>query len=98
MPAADEEQRQRGSPTAVAAALGLAGVAIQAGARSALGTLWSVNDSASADLMAEFYRQLSDPGVSKAIALQRAQQKVARNPGYADPFYWAPYLLIGNWL
>jgi len=80
------------------AALGLAGVAIQAGARSALGTLWSVNDSAAADLMAEFYLQLSDPSVSKAIALQRAQQKVARNPSYADPFYWAPYLLIGNWL
>ena len=55
------------------AALGLAGVAIKAGARSALATLWHINDQASSELVAEFYRQLQDPAVSRARALQRAQ-------------------------
>jgi CHAT domain-containing protein len=80
------------------AALGLAGVAIQAGARSALGTLWSVNDIASAELMGEFYGQLHAQPVSKAVALQRAQQMLVRDPSRAHPYYWAPFLLIGNWL
>jgi CHAT domain-containing protein len=80
------------------AALGLAGVAIQAGARSALGTLWSVNDVASAELVGEFYGQLHAEPISKAVALQRAQQKLVHDPNRAHPYYWAPFLLIGNWL
>jgi CHAT domain-containing protein len=80
------------------AALGLAGVAIQAGARSALGTLWSVNDVAAAELVGEFYGQLHGQPISKAVALQRAQQKLVRDPNHGHPYYWAPFLLIGNWL
>ncbi len=80
------------------AALGLAGVAIQAGARSALGTLWSVNDVATAELVGEFYTQLRDQAISKAVALQRAQQKLVHDPNHAHPYYWSPFLLIGNWL
>jgi CHAT domain-containing protein len=80
------------------AALGLAGVAIQAGARSALGTLWTVNDAAAAELVAEFYAQLHAQPISKAVALQRAQQRVLRDANHAHPYYWAPFLLIGNWL
>jgi CHAT domain-containing protein len=80
------------------AALGLAGVAIQAGARSALGTLWSVNDVASAKLVGEFYGQLHGQPISKAMALQRAQQKVLRDANHGHPYFWAPFLLIGNWL
>ncbi|MBW2383279.1 MAG: CHAT domain-containing protein [Deltaproteobacteria bacterium] len=80
------------------AALGLAGVAWRAGARSALATLWSVNDQVAAELMAEFYAQLSDPSVSRAEALQRAQIKVLRAHTTRHPSYWAPYLLISSWL
>ena len=80
------------------AALGLAGVAIQAGARSALGTLWSVNDVATAELVGEFYKQLHDQPVSKAVALQRAQQMLVHDANHAHPYYWASFLLIGNWL
>jgi CHAT domain-containing protein len=80
------------------AALGLAGVAIKAGARSALATLWFINDEASAALIGEFYRQLRDPGVSKAIALQRAQQKLLDDRVYEHPAYWSPFLLLNNWL
>lgn len=81
------------------AALGLAGVAVKAGARSALATLWFVNDQASANLMTEFYSQLAgDRSISKARALQLAQQKMLADRRYHHPCYWAPYLLIGNWL
>jgi CHAT domain-containing protein len=80
------------------AALGLAGVAVKAGAKSALATLWYVNDEASSLLVVEFYRQLQDASISKAIALQRAQLKLLDDPRYRHPGYWSPYLLINNWL
>jgi len=80
------------------AALGLAGVAIKAGARSALATLWYINDEASAALIGEFYRQLREPAMSKAAALQRAQQKLIGDKVYEHPAYWSPFLLLNNWL
>jgi len=80
------------------AALGLAGVAIKAGARSALATLWFINDEASAELVSEFYRQLRNPKLSKAQALQRAQQKLLADRVYEHPAYWSPFLLLNNWL
>jgi CHAT domain-containing protein/lipopolysaccharide biosynthesis regulator YciM len=80
------------------AALGIAGIAVKAGARSALATLWRVDDDATATLMAEFYRQLQQPGVSRATALQHAQSKLVQDPRYDHPFYWAAFLLISNWL
>ncbi len=80
------------------AALGLAGVAIKAGARSALATLWQISDPASADLVADFYRGLKDPSLSRAAALQRAQLKMLADPRYEHPGFWSPFLLINNWL
>lgn len=80
------------------AALGLAGVAIKAGARSALATLWFINDEASAALISEFYRQLRTPSISKAVALQRAQIKLLGDRVYEHPAYWSPFLLLNNWL
>jgi CHAT domain-containing protein/Tfp pilus assembly protein PilF len=80
------------------AALGLAGVAVKAGARSAVATLWSVNDEASAGLIADFYRELKNPSVSRGVALQRAQVKLLSDPRYEHPGFWSPFLLINNWL
>lgn len=80
------------------AALGLAGVALKAGARSALATLWFINDEASATLISEFYRQLRNPSLSKAVALQRAQMKLLGDRVYEHPAYWSPFLLLNNWL
>jgi len=80
------------------AALGLAGVAIKAGARSALGTLWPVSDQAAAILVVDFYKQLEEPTVSRAHALQRAQQELLADARYAHPGYWSAFLLISNWL
>lgn len=80
------------------AALGLAGMAVKAGAKSALATLWFIEDEATAALISEFYKNLQDPAVSKAIALQQAQISLLKNPAHAHPSLWAPYLLINNWL
>jgi CHAT domain-containing protein/uncharacterized protein HemY len=81
------------------AALGLAGVALKAGARSTLATLWAVHDESTALLLGEFYGQLAGPGkVTKAGAIQRAQVKVLKDARFEHPGYWAPFLLIGNWL
>lgn len=81
------------------AALGLAGVAVKAGARSVLATLWSVHDESAARLMGQFYSHLrNDPAITKARALQLAQIKLLRDSEFDHPCYWAPYLLIGNWL
>ena len=78
--------------------MGLAGVAIKAGARSALATLWFIDDEASSELITEFYRQFQDPAISRAKALQRAQGKLLSNWRYEHPGYWAPFLLLNNWL
>lgn len=81
------------------AALGLAGVALKAGARSTLATLWSVHDESTALLIGEFYAQLAGAtAVTKARAVQLAQLKVLRDARFEHPGYWAPYLIIGNWL
>lgn len=77
------------------AALGLAGIAVRAGARSTLASLWSVDDQWTAKLMSEFYRNLNT-GISKAQALQRAQLTVFAKQ--KSPYFWAPYVLVGNWL
>lgn len=80
------------------AALGLAGMAVKAGARSALASLWFIDDEATSQLVTEFYKQLQDPLISKAVALQRAQLKISSEPIHDHPSYWAPFLLINNWL
>jgi len=79
------------------AALGLAGIAIKAGARSALATLWFIDDTATSVLVSEFYRQLQIP-LSKARALQNAQKMVLSQRRFRHPAYWSAFLLIGNWL
>ena len=80
------------------AVLGLAGVAMRSGARSTLATLWAVQDRSTADLMVRFYETLNQPGLSKAEALRQAQLSLLRSPQYQHPFYWAPFVLVGNWL
>ncbi len=82
------------------AALGLAGIAVRAGARSILATLWSVDDRSTAELMSKFYYELSNTNVSKAEALRRAQISLWNHPNedWKRPYFWASYVLVGNWL
>lgn len=78
------------------AALGLAGLAVRSGARSTAATLWSVQDDSTARLMNKFYQELSQNQVTKAEALRRAQLFLKQEINH--PFYWAPFVLVGNWL
>jgi filamentous hemagglutinin family protein len=78
--------------------LGLAGIAVRAGARSAMGSLWTIADEATTELMIEFYTNLNDPELSRAQALRNAQLSLLADPTYAHPFFWSPFLMINNWL
>jgi tetratricopeptide (TPR) repeat protein len=78
-------------------ALGMAGVAVQAGARSTLATLWQVDADSSALLMKVFYQGLKD-GLTKVEALRLAQLQLISNPQYQHPSHWAAFLLLGGWL
>jgi filamentous hemagglutinin family protein len=80
------------------AALGLGGVALKSGAKSAIATLWSVFDEVSYLTTTEFYRQIKKTGMSKAKALQTAQLKLIDHERYNHPGFWSPFILIGNWL
>jgi CHAT domain-containing protein len=81
----------------VRSALGLGGIAVKAGARSALATLWSVDDEATSLAVRSFYEAFKQPATEKADALQQAQNRLIQDETFAHPAYWAPFLLIGNW-
>lgn len=81
------------------ATLGLAGVAVRAGARSTLASLWQISDRSTALFIGEFYKQLAQANVTKAEALRQAQLALMKEyPNFSRPLYWAPYVLVGNWL
>ncbi|OQX05218.1 MAG: hypothetical protein BWK80_52515, partial [Desulfobacteraceae bacterium IS3] len=87
------------------AASGLAGLAVKAGVRSAMASLWNVDDEAACLTVTEFHRGFVR-GESKAKSLQDAQKKLIykeivsqdKQKDLTYPAYWAPFLLIGNWL
>jgi CHAT domain-containing protein len=80
------------------AALGMAGIAVRSGARSTLATLWTVNDESTAIFITEFYKHLVQPSASKALAVRQAQIKLLKSQMFKHPYYWAPFILVGNWL
>lgn len=87
------------------AVLGIAGVAVRAGARSTFASLWRVNDRSTAEFMKRLYQELLTANVSgtvnKAKALQKVQLDFLNNypdTNWKQPHYWAPFILIGNWL
>ena len=79
------------------AALGLAGVAAQARVRTTLASLWKVNDLATAEFMTKFYEALRD-GATVAQALQQTQLYFLNEPDLRRPYFWAPFVIVGNWL
>lgn len=80
------------------AALGLAGLSVRSGARSTLATLWAVNDQSTAEFMSVFYKELTGAGKGKAEALRATQVEILKHSDYSHPYYWAPFILVGNWL
>jgi len=82
----------------LAIVLGLAGIAVRAGALSTMSTLWQISDQSTAFMMQHFYAELISPNTTKAEALHRAQLALLHDYGDKSPFIWAPYVLVGNWL
>ncbi|MDX2228035.1 MAG: CHAT domain-containing protein [Leptolyngbyaceae cyanobacterium bins.349] len=81
------------------AALGMAGMAVRAGARSTIASLWQINDESTSLLMSRFYQELAKSKTTKAEALRQAQLAVLQEPRFRQhPYFWAPYVLVGNWL
>ncbi|MEE4154314.1 MAG: CHAT domain-containing protein [Erythrobacter sp.] len=79
------------------ASMGLAGAAVQAGARSALASLWQVSDLGTAELMRQFYARYAT-GASKADAMRGAQLALlGGGDEFADPNIWAAFTLLGSW-
>lgn len=66
-----------------------------AGAGNLLVSLWKVEDRSSAKLMVGFYRELIH-NKDNTTALQEAKKELIRNRTFAHPYYWAPFILIGN--
>ena len=68
---------------------------LDAGVPSVLASLWSVSDEATAKLMKYFYENLKS--MEKVKALRMAQAKLSTQDGFHHPYYWAPFILIGDW-
>lgn len=80
------------------AALGLAGVALRSGSNSTLASLWAVYDESTSRLMDKFYSVLTkNPKMTKAEALVIAQKDIRNNYNQYG-YYWAPFVLVGDWL
>lgn len=83
------------------AALGLAGVAIRAGARTTLASLWQINDASTAEFMIRFYQELNRGQITKAEALRNTQLaflQQSTDRDYNRPYHWSAFILVGNWL
>ena len=76
--------------------LGLSHAFMAAGSQRVLGTLWKVDDEATADWMRLFYLNLKRSR-SPADALHQAQLQMSQNPRWHSPYYWAGFTLEGNW-
>ena len=68
-----------------------------AGARAVVASLWEVDDESTAELMKRFYRAMLKEGRRPADALRAAQLEMSRSPRWSAPFYWAGFLLQGDW-
>ncbi|WP_413171186.1 CHAT domain-containing protein [Anabaena azotica] len=78
--------------------MGIAGTTVQAGASSAIASLWDLDDEASVTFTKEFYQHLGQPNINRAEALRLAQLALLENSNYDHPRYWSPYVLVGSWL
>jgi CHAT domain-containing protein/tetratricopeptide (TPR) repeat protein len=77
--------------------VGLTRAFMYAGTPTLMVSLWSVSDISTATLMGEFYRNLVKEKLSKTDALRKAQLSMLGNEKFAHPFYWAPFVLVGDW-
>lgn len=68
-----------------------------AGAKSAIVSLWQVDDESTASLMRNFYQELLENELSAPAALREAKRKIYRQSGWEHPYYWAAFTLHGDY-
>ena len=68
-----------------------------AGVPRVVASLWQVSDLGTAELMKRFYRGMLVDSLTPAAALRAAQRELAANPRWASPYFWAPFILQGDW-
>jgi CHAT domain-containing protein/predicted negative regulator of RcsB-dependent stress response len=68
-----------------------------AGVPSIVATLWEIADRSTAVLMKNFYANLKTKRMDKIESLRKAQIALLNHPQYSHPYYWAPFVLIGDW-
>ena len=59
-------------------------------------SLWPVSDTSTRDLVIDYYGELLR-GAGRGDALRRAQQRLRRTPSRTHPYYWAGFILSGQW-
>jgi CHAT domain-containing protein/Flp pilus assembly protein TadD len=69
---------------------------LYSGTPSVVVTLWNVSDQSTVEFMKSFYSNLESRSMNKAEALRNAQIKLIRSPQYSHPYYWAPFVLVGD--
>ena len=77
--------------------VGLTRAFMYAGSPAVMVSLWSVSDASTSTLMEEFYKNLVKKKLSKTDALRKAQLTMLKDEKYSHPFYWAPFVLLGDW-
>jgi CHAT domain-containing protein/predicted negative regulator of RcsB-dependent stress response len=78
--------------------IGLTRAFMYAGAPTVGVSLWSVADKSTADLMTDFYKNLfAKGGNSPAAAMRTARLNMIAGKRFSAPFYWAPFVLVGDW-
>ncbi len=77
--------------------VGLTRAFMYAGAPRVVASLWEVNDLATAELMKAFYRGMLERRMHPAAALRAAQLQLSRDPRWSSPYYWAGFVLQGDW-
>jgi CHAT domain-containing protein len=68
-----------------------------AGARRVVASLWKVEDDATGEMMRRFYREMLEGRRSPAAALREAQVSMWRQDRWRPPYYWAAFVLQGEW-
>ncbi len=86
-----------GKPLRGEGLLGLSRGFFSAGARRLVAGLWDVDDRAAVELMASFYQLSAEDGLDPAAALAEAQRRLRDDPRWSAPFYWAGFVLLGDW-
>jgi CHAT domain-containing protein len=77
--------------------IGLTRAFFYAGSQRVMASLWDVNDRGTAEIMSNFYEDMLHRGMSPSAALAASQRQMARTPQWSAPYFWAPFVLNGEW-